>query len=296
MKPTNFMRNIPSSIADFSAPDADVRETLTKVRRNLFLAGDPNWQRYTDRDILELAAPVARVMPYINQPRKTEAVREMNLAELMDIIQTRERFPGYRSEIQITPQMKDAILAKAKSNIQDNQSNYGKQPFTIVASYKGPDPAVPDSLAVSALGNARTVVPLPVTDFALNKNRNTIMNERYNNRHPVAFNSIVEPIGSLDSFAAFAEVATTTGTSNWLTGLLGVANTAAATYSTIKGSADQAKLARYQAEGNIAQANLQAQMIAARAEADRANKPNNTPLLIGGAVLAVVIIGFMMKK
>ena len=121
------------------------------------------------------------------------------------------------------------------------------------------------------------------------------MNKRYNDRHPVAFNSLVEPIGSLDSFAAFAEVAST-GTSNWLTGLLGVANTAATTYSAIKGSSDQAKLARYQAEGNIAQANLQAQMIAARAEADRLNKPSNTPLILGGLAVAGIILVMAMKK
>ena len=118
-------------------------------------------------------------------------------------------------------------------------------------------------------------------------------NDMYNDAHPTAYNSIVEP---LDSFSAFAEVANAPSTgSSFFSGLLGVVNTAASTYGSIKGASDQAKLARYQAQGNIAQANLRAQLIAARAEADRANKPNNTPLLIGGAVALMLVI-FMMKK
>jgi len=280
----------------FSAPDADISATIAKVRNNLMLIGDPGWRTYTDKDIADQILPALKKPKIVRQPTKPNSVREISTEELMGIIQTRERYPGYRSDVVITEIIRDAVIRKYNSTLNGRQSAYGKQPFTVVPSYAGADNSVPDNLALSAIANQKTVALLPVTDFQQKKDdpMNRRYLDRYNDRHPTAYNSIVEP---LDSFSAFAEVATTsTGSSNWLSGLLSVANTAATTYGSIKNSSDQAKLARYQAEGNLAQANLQAQMIAARAEADRLNKPNNMPLIIGGAVVLLVVFGMMAKK
>lgn len=290
------MYKLPSGLAEFSAPDADLQSRIQQIRTNLFNAGDPKWRTYTDEDILNHAA-VPYVPPaYVNQPKPKAAVREVSVEELMDILQTRERFPGYRSDVVITPQMREAIISAAKSNVTSAQANYGGQPFTIVPSYKGPDVTIPDALAISALANSKTVVPLPVTDFAPSKH-NTSMNKRFNDRHPVSFNALVEPIGSLDSFAAFAEVATSTGTSNWGTSLLGLANTAAQTYAQIEAAKATSKAATTNAYLGQQQQMFQQQMLAQQA-ANQKKDTNWMPfILVGvGAVVLIGLVGASRRK
>jgi hypothetical protein len=315
------MKTLPQSLSTFSAPDADTRQFIEQVRRNLMLTGDPNWQRYTDQDILDHAA-VPYVPPaYVNQPKPPGVIREISTQELMHIIQTRERFPGYRSDINITPEIRAKVIAKANQEISSVQGDFGNQPFTVVPSYKGPDVAIPDPLALSALKHSKMEILLPVTDFAPSKTstEQTIMNKRYNDRHPVAFNespdflmrsnrhgryssryvprninravvtgefaTLVEPIGSLDSFSAFAETAVG---ANWLTGLTNTANAAAGIYGQVKA----ADLAKTTAKTNLASLNLQSQMLAAQqAQADQKKDTNWLPIAaIGGGVLLLVVL------
>jgi len=291
-------------MCDFSAsaPDTDVQARIQQVRLNLLNIGDPNWLRYSDADILEKVAPSYVPPQYINQPKKDIPVRDISLDELKNIIQTRERFPDYRSEVNISPEMKQAIINEVRKKDISRSSLYGRQPFTIVPSWKGPDVPISDDLAVRAIADAKTQVPLPVTDFDQTVQKNTDMNKRYNDRHPVSFNAsvdsatfsaLVTPIRALDSFSAFAEVATAgdTGGGNWLTGLLGVANTAASTYGSITNAAAANKLAQTNANAGLVQAQLTAQMLANQNAAKKdTGSSNMMPILLIGGVLFVVVL------
>lgn len=294
------MRTLPNSILDFSAPDADISRTIEEARQTLMLRGDPKWRLYSDADVVKMVAPSYIPPRYINQPKPNVPVREISLQELKDIIQTRERFPGYRSDVYISPEMKARIITKVQEKLADDSvSNFGNQPFTIIPSYKGADVPISDDLAMRAIFENKTVVPLPVTDFDPNIKRNPIMNKRYNDRHPVAFNSypattpyrgyeaLVEP---LNAFSAFSEVATTTGNS-WLSGLLGVANAAATTYTNVAGVRATNKLAQTNALAGLQQSQLQAELLAAeRARAGQSNTNLMPILLIGGGIIIAAVL------
>ena len=282
------MKPLPSSVSGFSAPDADITKTLSRIRATLQIQGDPNWRIYSDEDLINIYMPKVKSNRFPSQPKRPEVVREISTDELMDVLMTRERMPGYRSELIITPQMKQAIIRKAQVEIiDDSRANYGDQPFTIQTSYRGPQDPISDDLALAAIENAKTVAPFPVTDFAYRKQtkQQLDMNKRFNDRHPVSFNSIVEP---LDSFAAFAEVAPAPAGGSFWSGLLGAAGTGAAAFT-------QTRVANLAAR--TASSNAQAEEARARAAASAAAKPTNwTPILIGGGVILAIVAYFGSRK
>lgn len=252
------------------------------------LQGDPGWRTYTDEDLINLYLPRVSPTRFPSQPKKPSGVRAISIQELMDVIQTRERMPGFRSDLIITPEVKASIIRAAQQSVIDkSSSNYGNQPFTVMPSYKGPDVPISDDLALEAIENAKTVAPFPVTDFAYRKQtkQQTRMNKRYNDRHPVSFNSIVEP---LDSFAAFAEVAPAQASTGFWGGLLSAAGTGAAAFT-------QTRVANLAAKA--ASSNAQAEEARARAAAAAAAKPTNwTPILIGGGVILAIVAYFGSRK
>jgi hypothetical protein len=294
------MINLPKRINDFSAPDADISQTVAKIRTALRLMGNNQMANMSDATLAEAYIPKVVKIDKIYQPGGDKSVpvsRPISLGELKEIITTRARFADYRSDVYISPEMKAKILASVEQNETLKQPYYTGQPFTIVSGGKGKDVAIPDQIAYDALENSKTVIPLVTTDFNPKSKPDTAMSKRYRDRHPVAFNaypryehngfmSIVEP---LDSFSSFAEVATS-ATSGFWGGLLGSVVGAGTTIGT---AVLQNKL-----EGKALNAQAAAnQALAAQLAAQ--NKPapsNNMPLILGALGVGLLIIVMSKRK
>ena len=301
------MKPLPTTVQSFSAPDSDNSRTIAQIRQNLRLAGDPRWQ-WSDKDI---AAFYARPTTFTGTPQQPGSppvvARKLSDDELMAIVIARARYPGYKSEVVITPEVEQKLRARVETLAEAYRKPFGNQPFTTVVTPNGVKLPMSDDVALSALRHGKRPMSFPVTDF-YNLGYSNKEREEYYMRHPRAFNSMIDRYDTpgsgsafaslvmpLDSFSAFAEVASSSN-GGWLGGLLSgitsATNAAAPIYTAVTANKTAKSMLAQQNAANAAQLEFAKAQLAA---SQNKQPVNWTPIIIGGVAL-VGIIAFAASR